>query len=615
MHHRHRPAAFAFASLLAATACSSDAGPTATPDVEQPDAPDSSSPDVDGDLLEDTRVEPSHVAVTQLFPKSGAPGVTFPGCVYASPLGSPDGESVIVAASSGQVAALDPLDGSARWTVLMPTPEGEDPYILATPVIVGDRLVVVYHTTPTPSGKQPGEVGHNVNDKRLRHRVAVVDLAQGTLDAEYPPFDLAANLTEADGEGAVPFKPTHALARGSLVHGVAPGDELGRVYVTFGNARDIQPWHGWAFEVSLDAWRTGGGGAAQTAVLVTTPESDCGKEGTSGSRERICGGGIWSPSGPLLVSHEGGGFEIILPAGNGQLDLSRDDYANTLIRVGPGLEIDTGCDPVACAGFDPDEPATACIESCSDLYIPRLSPEDPPLFVHDGRCEGLTMFECWQKMDYVGGSTPVRVQLASGKAVFAYPTKDGHLYLVDADHMGTQYDREELVVVCGAPGDKCKWDWAGMIVTQPAVVEGGEHPVIIVPTFMPDETHPAGVVALAIVEDAGGPRFERLWEFPAFDSAEAVTRFRRHPSRLATALVPGSSALTMGWVVETAAPGGKGRLVGLRLSDGQALVDQPLEVPGIRFSLPLVAEDVVYFGSCGNDVGPGHIEGWRIDAE
>ena len=75
--------------------------------------------------------------------------------------------------------------------------------------------------------------------------------------------------------------------------------------------------------------------SAQTAYFVDTPELDCGTVGHSGSRERVCGGGLWAPSGPLLVPRDGG-YELVLASGNGQLDLTRADYANTLMRAGPG---------------------------------------------------------------------------------------------------------------------------------------------------------------------------------------------------------------------------------------------------------------------------------------
>ena len=63
--------------------------------------------------------------------------------------------------------------------------------------------------------------------------------------------------------------------------------------------------------------------------------------------------------------------------------------------------------------------------------------------------------------------------------------------------------------ICGATGDDCIEDQGrGMIVTQPAVTEAGGTPVVVVPTFNFDQTHPAGLVALKIVLKEGTPRFE-----------------------------------------------------------------------------------------------------------
>ncbi|MEZ4459056.1 MAG: hypothetical protein R3E66_04880 [bacterium] len=200
--------------------------------------------------------------------------------------------------------------------------------------------------------------------------------------------------------------------------------------------------------------------------LVTTPESDCGQAGVSGSRMRVCGGGLWQPSGPLIVPVEDS-YDVVLAPGNGQLDLARNDFANTLMRVRPGLLFDPLCDPGACADFNPDDPAASCVESCQSLFIPRRLESDGPLRPESGACEGLTMFECWEKLDYVGGSTPTLVDLPEAGKLLAYPTKDGSVYLVDYLHMGRLHDRKQLVAVCGTPDDPCRWDWAGMIVTQP----------------------------------------------------------------------------------------------------------------------------------------------------
>lgn len=199
------------------------------------------------------------------------------------------------------------------------------------------------------------------------------------------------------------------------------------------------------------------------------------------------------------------------------------------------------------------------------------------------------------------------MEVRGGPAVLAYPTKNGHVNLVDADHLGTLYDRAKVVDVCGAPGDSCKADWAGMMVTQPALTHIDGTPVLVTPAFVLDETHPAGVVAFDVVMEDGTPCMRRRWEYPSFDSAEAVRRFRGHPSRMTIVDVPGEGPV--GWVVD---PGDRGRLYGLRIDDGTPIAQTDLVGNGIRFIEPLVREGVVYVPSCETNLGPSHLEAYRI---
>jgi len=539
------------------------------------------------DHLPPVTADGKSLSTTRMFPTKDHPGVVFDHCVYASPIAY-DGS--IVEAAAGFVVALDPESGAERWRVTLPADDGDEGLVIATPVRVGHLLVVGYQTIGTPGKESP----------RTSQRVAVVDLDAHALDERFETVELDHTFQSVDGED-VPFKPPNTLGRSELTHVDVPGEDLGRVYVTFGNARDIQPWHGFAFELDLDAWAAGDD--AVSGQLVTTKEPDCGTPGHSGARERVCGGGLWAPSGAEVIPR-GDSYDLILSPGNGVLDLSREDYANTMMRVGPGLDFDPGCDADACADFDPDDPSDACVTSCDNLYIPRLLPEQEPFTTETGECEGDTMFQCWAKLDYGSGSTPTYFAYR-GFHLLAYPLKDGSVSLVDADHLGTLYDRKQLVDVCGTPDDDCRWDWAGMIVTQPALVRD-DPPRLLVPTFEPDHTHPAGVVALDVKIEDDQPKLSVAWQAPDFSDPEATTRFREHPSRIR---LDRGGPTPVAWVLE-AIRSDPGNLLAIDAESGEVLLDRGLVGSGIRFTQPLVDDDRVYVNTCNSD-GTAYLEGYR----
>jgi hypothetical protein len=561
-----------------------------------------------GERSEETDPRPeasTAISVTRLFPTAEHPGVTRPECIYTSPVAWEDdgATSILVAEGSGTVTAYDAETGSERWSVFLPAPEGEQAFATAAPALLAEAklLVAVYHTT------EPGSARH-VADARLRQRVAVVDLAGRRIDPRFSPIELQASVPGHGG--SVPFLPGNALSRGTVVVGRRPGEALGRAYVTFGNVRDIQPWHGWIFELDLDGWASGG--TVVTAVQVTTPETDCGPAGVSGSRDRICGGGLWAPSGPLLRD-KGDDYELILSPGNGQLDLERGDFASTLLRTGRGLPFEPACDPARCADIDPREPPESCTATCRDLFVPRVPAGAEPFAPESGVCDdGASMLECWSRLDYIGGSTPALARLPSGREVLVYTPKDGYAYLVSADHLGTLLDRVKLVDNCGTRSDPCTLDWAGMIVTQPEVLDAPEGPLVFVPTFMFDGTHPAGVVALRVHETEGGARLETAWTFPSFSSRDAVRLFRRHPTRprLVREGPRGEPVLFVGEMVERQ----NGVLWALRATDGKLLARQPLAGAGFRFAQPLFVDGKIFLPSCASDKGPGTLEGYRITA-
>lgn len=595
---------------------------------DSPSPQDTLAPDAGIDTDPDLVIEPPDVddspraeslTAERVWPAEAVPPDAFIDCAFASPLiyRDDDGEATLLVGATETVRGLNPATGQARWSVTLPAPDGRLPFMVATPVVVEaagrSLLVVAYHT----SGDSPGR---NVSNTKHHHYAAVIDLDLGRLAEDFPLVELTGAVPANTPDQTVPFLPDHALIRATLAHVASTPEALGQVIVTMGNTRDIQPWHGWLFALDLAAWQAQGTTAAIATIFTTTPEADCGPQGASGSRERICGGGLWAPSGPLVIPDEddGRGPSLILAPGNGQLDLRRQDYANTLMRVWPLAEraddepfFDPACDAQLCADYNPDAPAPSCTASCANLWVPQLSGVDLP---NSETCAGMTPLECWGALDYIGGSTPVRAQVPGGPAVLAYPTKDGALYLVDADHLGRQYDRRPLVATCGTPDDPCRWDWAGMIVNQPVLTEVDGTPVVITPTFMPDNTHPAGVVALKIVMDGDAPRFEPYWQFPRFDTAEALQRFRVHSARptLGTVTLDGEPVEVV-WLVEARRPGDQGRLLGLDVLTGQALIDEALPGPGIRFARTLAYEDMIFLNSCERDEGRGHVEAWRIN--
>lgn len=523
-----------------------------------------------------------------------------PGCTIASPLMVESrGDQVLLAAlASGDVIATSPEDGSEVFRLTLPAPPGQVPHIAATPGLFGSRVVVPYMLRDADSGD------------RMDHAMAVIDLEARNFDGDFPVFFLAASIPASDESGAVEFLPAHAYSRAAVPVAHPAGSTHGLAYVAFGNLQDIQPWHGWLFEIDLDAWAAGG--EPVSAVFLATPETDCGPDGESGSSDMICGGGIWSPPGPTLFDRGGGDFELYVATGNGQLDLGRRDYANSVLRVGRGLAFDPACDPEACADFDPIDPALDCAESCRDQFIPRLRPGDPPFDPPDGRCDGKTFFECYALLDWdLGANTPARVAVPGGDDVLAVPAKDGGVYLVDAEHLGTMYDRIQLTAICGGGGGStCSANWAGSMVTVPVATQVDGVPTVVIPTFIFDESNPAGLVALQIVRgDDGSPRWRKLWQAPSFSSAEAIARFRGHVGRVALVTIAGAEYAAL------VDPGDEhttdGLLYLVRMSDGAIAERAELDGPGRKYTLPVVRGETLFVSSCDSEDGASHLEAWR----
>ena len=211
-----------------------------------------------------------------------------------------------------------------------------------------------------------------------------------------------------------------------------------------------------------------------------------------------------------------------------------------MLRLSKGLNFDPACDAAACANFDPLSPSEQCMASCKNLAIPRLLPNDPPVRDISGRCDGRPFLECLALHDWdLGANGPNKTLLPSGQEVIVQPGKEGGLYMFDAQHMGILYDRAQIVDTCGVVGDECLGDmWLGTIRNYPEILAVNGRTIVIVPTFMPNRSQPAGVVATEIVDTPGAPEFVPFWQAHRFDSPDAHRRFRRPPSHLAVSTSP-----------------------------------------------------------------------------
>lgn len=545
----------------------------------------------------ETSTKPESYKLTRIFPATAQSSAKFDESIIANSVLdlSQNHPVVIVPVSDGVVAALNGETGALEWQINAPAPEGQQAQLISTPVTIGDKMVVLYQCL---------EKG-----VRTSHRLAVIDLTQKKLDENFPVLVLSAEKPAADGVSVVKFNPPTAFSHSAVKHWMRPGSTWGNIYAAFGNAGDTQPFHGWLFEIDMDAWQKQGVKQAISNVLLTTPEAECPVNIESGTQEMICGGGIWTPTGTQLYP-TADSVELFVPVGNGQVDLARHDYANTLMRVRPGLQFNPECDEQLCKDFNPSQPNSACMASCKNLFIPRLADGNTPLKPANGECNNKTFWECLAWMDYdLGASSPVKVNLKSGHSILVQPGKEGAVYLVDADHLGTQYDRLQIVDVCGTPTDPCKAGWMGMIVTQPVLTYIDKEPVVVIPTFVPDNTHPAGVVALKIVQEEGKPKLKKLWQYPDPVSSKAVRSFRSHPSLPAISTI-GKDAIA--WVVDIGNPG---ILYGLRVKDGALMVKQSLLGVGRQLSAPLIHGNTLYLASIMPGINKALIEAYRIDPQ
>jgi hypothetical protein len=537
-----------------------------------------------------------HLELVRLFPRMAKDNQWNDVCTSVSPtLVQSHGQSFILTISTaGKLVALDPNSGETVWHVSLPAPDGQEPYVVATPAQVGRKLIVAYQTTLEDL------------DARQDHWVVIVDLEERALDEDFVPLQLTGQIATPDGSAVVNFLPSNALSRSAVAHVPKSSGGLGYVYIAFGNAADVQPWHGWLFEVDLDSWRKRGTKSAISGKLVTTLENSC----PSGSKSR-CGGGIWTSAGPYVVLSESRP-ELLVPTGNGQFNITRGGYGNTVMRLGQGLEFDPGCHPDRCSGVNLTNPSEACFRSCANLFVPRLPGNDESHPFPLGSCDTESFNQCLADTDYdLGANAPVRVDLKRGPPVIVQPGKEGGLYLFDANHLGRLYDRRQIVDVCGSKEDECLVPFAGVIITQPAVVWLKEIPVIIVPTFVPDSTHPAGLVALRIVVEDGLPHFEPHWRAPTRSSKEARVRFRYYNTRPSvTYISPVKEPIV--WVADLHWGPHSHLIYGVRVEDGKILTRVKAQGLVQRFTKPLYYSGNLYFASCFNN--GDMVEAFRVKA-
>lgn len=536
------------------------------------------------------------VKLTRQFPTESSNFIKFDAPVTASPLLDLTGfkPQIIVPLSDGAILFLDAETGKETARVNIPTAPELRVLIVSTPALVETNLIVLY--------QMQGKGG------RESHRIAVVDIAAHKLNPDFPILELNAEKPQADSKAMVNFISPNAFSHSEVKHAKTPGSIFGYSYVAFGNAADMQPFHGWLFEIDMDAWKNKGIKQAIKSVLVTTPESQCNVTEKYATREMICAGGIWTPAGPQ-VEFNGDDYELLVPTGNGQLDLARYDYANTLMRVKPGLEFDPGCDAALCKDFNPKNPALACLESCKNLFIPRLKPGDKPLNPVPGDCEKLTFWECLAWMDYdLGANAPLQIKLNDQQSVVVQASKEGAVYLLDANHLGTMFDRKQLIETCGTNEDPCKLFWRGMMVTHPVVSILDDTPVVIIPTFVSDETHAAGVIALKIVSENGIPHFESFWQFPDPNSPESTKRFRGAPTLpIITSLAEHGDVI---WVVEI---GKTGTLYGIRINDGKLIAKSEMLGTGRPLARPVALGNKLYFTSGEKDKKNAWVESYLVE--
>ena len=123
--------------------------------------------------------QPERFKLERLFPSFSFPSVNFDESIIASPvLDLSQGKPLIIVPTSNGIIALDSESGALDWQINAPTPEGQLAQLISAPVIIGDKLVILYQCLE--------------NGMHTRHRLAVIDLTKQQLDEAFPVLELSA---------------------------------------------------------------------------------------------------------------------------------------------------------------------------------------------------------------------------------------------------------------------------------------------------------------------------------------------------------------------------------------------------------------------------------------
>ena len=100
------------------------------------------------------------------------------------------------------------------------------------------------------------------------------------------------------------------------------------------------------------------------------------------------------------------------------------------------------------------------------------------------------------------------------------------IYLVDADTLGTIYDRKQVVDLCGTVEDPCSEPNEGLIINEPRIGWLDGSAVVVIAAHSPDQSHAAGVIAYKIRAETNQPRLVKLWQVSDPATLEAKRWFR-----------------------------------------------------------------------------------------